>query len=211
MISHVPCDFAYNALVSSDIVFLWAGCLQIAIYWGVPPPLGNCKGGALIDGNAWYYFVLSCIGVTSSFSFLVYCLNGIVMIQEEEKRRNSLGLDILFIHKSHPLSMKIFSFWKRNKDKDNPKLSKAKVKRKIDPEVRCVTVLAKDLSSCTFLCSCFVNFWWLLVLSSTCVYGGLRSSFHTQTQKQNLLRKYYPTLLGYEMVDHLKYCRDLST
>ncbi|KAH7854773.1 hypothetical protein Vadar_017659 [Vaccinium darrowii] len=56
-------------------------------------------------------------------------------LTEEEKRRNSLGLDILFIHKSHPLSMKIFSFWKRNKDKDNPKLSKAKVKRKIDPEV----------------------------------------------------------------------------
>ncbi|XP_058206347.1 5'-3' exoribonuclease 3-like [Rhododendron vialii] len=54
-------------------------------------------------------------------------------LTEEEKRRNSLGLDILCIHKSHPLSTKIFSFWERNKD--NPKVSKGKVKRKINAEV----------------------------------------------------------------------------
>ncbi|KAF7147230.1 hypothetical protein RHSIM_Rhsim03G0219100 [Rhododendron simsii] len=54
-------------------------------------------------------------------------------LTEEEKRRNSLGLDILCIHKSHPLSTKIFSFWERNKD--NPKVSRAKVKRKINAEV----------------------------------------------------------------------------
>lgn len=54
-------------------------------------------------------------------------------LTEEEKRRNSLGLDILCIHKSHPLSTKIFPFWERNKD--NPKVAKAKVKRKINAEV----------------------------------------------------------------------------
>lgn len=71
-----------------------------------------------------------------------------IVIQEEEKRRNSLGLDILCIHKSHPLSTKIFSFWERNKD--NPKVSRAKVKRKINAEVRCVIIMAKGLSRCTF-------------------------------------------------------------
>ncbi|XP_027158938.1 5'-3' exoribonuclease 4-like [Coffea eugenioides] len=53
-------------------------------------------------------------------------------LTDEEKRRNSLGLDLLFVHTSHPLAAKIFSFCKRNKY--NPKLPKAKVKRKINPE-----------------------------------------------------------------------------
>ncbi|KAE9464643.1 hypothetical protein C3L33_03442, partial [Rhododendron williamsianum] len=49
------------------------------------------------------------------------------------KTKKQLGLDILCIHKSHPLSTKIFPFWERNKD--NPKVAKAKVKRKINAEV----------------------------------------------------------------------------
>ncbi|CAI9087034.1 OLC1v1020998C1 [Oldenlandia corymbosa var. corymbosa] len=52
-------------------------------------------------------------------------------LTDEEKRRNSLSVDVLFVHSSHQLSTKIFSFCKRNKN--NPKLLKAKVKRKIDP------------------------------------------------------------------------------
>ncbi|KAF8379132.1 hypothetical protein HHK36_028561 [Tetracentron sinense] len=53
-------------------------------------------------------------------------------LTDEEKRRNSLGLDVLFVHISHPLAVKIFSFCKRKKD--HPKLHKTKVKRKIDPK-----------------------------------------------------------------------------
>lgn len=83
-------------------------------------------------------------------------MNSMIVIQGEEKRRNSLGLDILCIHKSHPLSTKIFSFWERNKD--NPKVSKAKVKRKINAEVRCVIIMAKGLSSCTFFLSLLCKF-----------------------------------------------------
>ncbi|KAI5657446.1 hypothetical protein M9H77_26239 [Catharanthus roseus] len=53
-------------------------------------------------------------------------------LTDDEKKRNSLGLDKLFVHELHPLSAKIFSFCKRNRN--NPKLLKANVKRKIDPE-----------------------------------------------------------------------------
>ncbi|CAL5367870.1 unnamed protein product [Camellia sinensis] len=54
-------------------------------------------------------------------------------LTDEEKRRNGLGMDVLFIHKSHSLALKIFSFYEKNKD--HPKLLEAKVKRKIDPEL----------------------------------------------------------------------------
>ncbi|XP_057463271.1 5'-3' exoribonuclease 3-like isoform X1 [Actinidia eriantha] len=54
-------------------------------------------------------------------------------LTDEEKRRNSLGMDMLFVHKSHPLSKTIFPFYKRNNN--HSKLSKAKVKKKINPEV----------------------------------------------------------------------------
>ncbi|XP_052204004.1 5'-3' exoribonuclease 3-like isoform X2 [Diospyros lotus] len=54
-------------------------------------------------------------------------------LKDEEKQRNSLGLDMLFVYKSHPLAKKIFSFYKRNKD--HPKLPNTKLKRKINPEV----------------------------------------------------------------------------
>ncbi|GFZ15990.1 5'-3' exoribonuclease 3 [Actinidia rufa] len=54
-------------------------------------------------------------------------------LTDEEKRRNSLGMDMLFVYKSHPLSKMIFPFYKRNNN--HSKLSKAKVKKKINPEV----------------------------------------------------------------------------
>ena len=72
-------------------------------------------------------------------------LNGIIVLQDEEKRRNSLGMDMLFVHKSHPLSKKIFPFYERNSN--HSKLSKAKVKKKINPEVRCVVIMEKYLLS----------------------------------------------------------------
>ncbi|XAR52103.1 hypothetical protein NMG60_11020005 [Bertholletia excelsa] len=53
-------------------------------------------------------------------------------LTDEERQRNKLGLDLLFVHKSHPLAKKIFSFHKRNKD--HRRLAKAKIKRKINPE-----------------------------------------------------------------------------
>ncbi|KAJ8650477.1 hypothetical protein MRB53_003500 [Persea americana] len=54
-------------------------------------------------------------------------------LTDEEKRRNSLGLDVLFVNLSHPLATKIISSFKRKKD--HRKLLKAKIKRKIDPEI----------------------------------------------------------------------------
>ncbi|PIA32609.1 hypothetical protein AQUCO_04400060v1, partial [Aquilegia coerulea] len=54
-------------------------------------------------------------------------------LTDEEKRRNSMGMDILFIHTSHPLGEDIMIFWERNKD--HPKLAQAKVKRRIDPKL----------------------------------------------------------------------------
>ncbi|KAL2542430.1 5'-3' exoribonuclease 4 [Abeliophyllum distichum] len=53
-------------------------------------------------------------------------------LTDEENQRNSLGMDKLYVHDSHPLASKIFAFFERNKD--NPKLSKAKVKKKINPK-----------------------------------------------------------------------------
>ncbi|KAG5558968.1 hypothetical protein RHGRI_008799 [Rhododendron griersonianum] len=80
-------------------------------------------------------------------------------LTEEEKRRNSLGLDILCIHKSHPLSTKIFPFWERNKD--NPKVAKAKVKRKINAEVRCFTRLnVLSISESHALTGVLWKLWW---------------------------------------------------
>ncbi|KAG9452988.1 hypothetical protein H6P81_005892 [Aristolochia fimbriata] len=54
-------------------------------------------------------------------------------LTDEERQRNCLGLDVLFLHVEHPLATKIVSSYNRNKD--HPKLSKGKVKRKIDPEI----------------------------------------------------------------------------
>lgn len=53
-------------------------------------------------------------------------------LTDEERRRNTLGIDKLFFDISHPLAAKIFIFWERNKD--NPKLQKAKVKKRINPK-----------------------------------------------------------------------------
>ncbi|KAF9626382.1 hypothetical protein IFM89_033201 [Coptis chinensis] len=53
-------------------------------------------------------------------------------LADEEKRRNSFGMDLLFVHISHPLAAEIIIFFERNKD--HPKLAKAKVKRRIDPK-----------------------------------------------------------------------------
>ncbi|KAI3929121.1 hypothetical protein MKW92_041692 [Papaver armeniacum] len=52
-------------------------------------------------------------------------------LTEEEKRRNRVGSDGLFFHISHPLVNSVFSFCKNMKD--HPKLSMAKVKRRINP------------------------------------------------------------------------------
>lgn len=54
-------------------------------------------------------------------------------LTEEEKDRNSLGMDMLLVNDSHPLAAKIISCCQRNKD--HPKLLKAKIKKKIDPEI----------------------------------------------------------------------------
>ncbi|XP_058086736.1 5'-3' exoribonuclease 3-like isoform X2 [Magnolia sinica] len=54
-------------------------------------------------------------------------------LTDEEKQRNSLGFDVLFVHMSHPLSTKIMSSYRRKKD--HPKLLKAKIKRKINPTI----------------------------------------------------------------------------
>ncbi|KAL0317889.1 UNVERIFIED_CONTAM: 5'-3' exoribonuclease 4 [Sesamum angustifolium] len=53
-------------------------------------------------------------------------------LTDEERLRNTLGLDKLFVHLSHPLAAKLFTFFERNKD--HPKLQKAKVKTKINPK-----------------------------------------------------------------------------
>ncbi|KAH6774874.1 exoribonuclease 4 [Perilla frutescens var. hirtella] len=53
-------------------------------------------------------------------------------LTDVERRRNTLGIDKLFVDLSHPLAAKILTFWERNKD--NPKLQKAKVKRKLNPK-----------------------------------------------------------------------------
>ncbi|XP_074558205.1 5'-3' exoribonuclease 4-like [Curcuma longa] len=54
-------------------------------------------------------------------------------LTEEEKQRNNWTMDMLFVHFSHPLASKILSFYQRKKD--NPKLGKAKLKKRIDPEI----------------------------------------------------------------------------
>lgn len=53
-----------------------------------------------------------------------------------------MGLDVLFVNLSHPLATKIISSFKRKKD--HRKLLKAKIKRKIDPEIRFVIKSQKN-------------------------------------------------------------------
>ncbi|KAG6722869.1 hypothetical protein I3842_03G182000 [Carya illinoinensis] len=53
-------------------------------------------------------------------------------LTDEERQRNSFSLDALFVHTSHPLAVKILAFCKRKVG--HPKLSNAKVKRKINPK-----------------------------------------------------------------------------
>ncbi|XP_057800630.1 5'-3' exoribonuclease 3-like isoform X2 [Salvia miltiorrhiza] len=52
-------------------------------------------------------------------------------LTDVERRRNTLGIDQLFVDMSHPLAAKIFTFWERNKD--HPKLRRAKVRTRINP------------------------------------------------------------------------------
>ncbi|KAK1326384.1 5'-3' exoribonuclease 4 [Acorus calamus] len=54
-------------------------------------------------------------------------------LTDEEKQRNSSSMDVLFVHISIPLATKICSFYEQNKD--HPKLSKVKVKKRIDPRI----------------------------------------------------------------------------
>ncbi|KAL1547333.1 5'-3' exoribonuclease 3-like [Salvia divinorum] len=52
-------------------------------------------------------------------------------LTDVERRRNTLGVDQLFIGITHPLAAKILTFWERNKD--HPKLQRAKVRTRINP------------------------------------------------------------------------------
>ncbi|XP_043701517.1 5'-3' exoribonuclease 4-like [Telopea speciosissima] len=54
-------------------------------------------------------------------------------LTDEEKQRNSLGMDRLFVHISHPLTVKIFSLCEQNRD--HPVLTNAEVEHKIDPKL----------------------------------------------------------------------------
>ncbi|KAL3620004.1 hypothetical protein CASFOL_034916 [Castilleja foliolosa] len=54
-------------------------------------------------------------------------------LTDAERLRNTLGLDKLYVDMSHPLAAKILTFLERNKD--NPKLCRAKVKKKINPKL----------------------------------------------------------------------------
>ncbi|ERN12290.1 hypothetical protein AMTR_s00025p00023010 [Amborella trichopoda] len=51
-------------------------------------------------------------------------------LMDEEKQRNSVGIEILFVHTSHPLAMEILSLYRR--DLNYPRLPEASVKEKID-------------------------------------------------------------------------------
>ncbi|KAK3229600.1 hypothetical protein Dsin_001481 [Dipteronia sinensis] len=53
-------------------------------------------------------------------------------LTDEERRRNSLGLDILFLHISHPLAVEINSFSKQMND--SPEFIEVKAEKKIDPK-----------------------------------------------------------------------------
>ncbi|PON35705.1 5'-3' exoribonuclease [Trema orientale] len=52
--------------------------------------------------------------------------------QDEERQRNNLGMDVLFVHISYPLAMEILSFYRKNID--DLKLTNAEVKWKINPK-----------------------------------------------------------------------------
>ncbi|GFQ03124.1 5'-3' exoribonuclease 4 [Phtheirospermum japonicum] len=54
-------------------------------------------------------------------------------LTDAERLRNTLGLDKLFVDMSHPLAAKILTFLERNKE--NLKLCRAKVKSKINPKL----------------------------------------------------------------------------
>ncbi|XP_047316327.1 5'-3' exoribonuclease 4-like [Impatiens glandulifera] len=53
-------------------------------------------------------------------------------LNADERKRNRLGMDILFVHELHSLAKKIIPFCERNKG--NLKLAYGKVKRKINPK-----------------------------------------------------------------------------
>ncbi|KAL5767398.1 hypothetical protein ACOSQ2_014181 [Xanthoceras sorbifolium] len=53
-------------------------------------------------------------------------------LTDEERRRNSLGVDILFLHISHPLAVEINSLFKQMND--SPEYIEGKVEQKIDPK-----------------------------------------------------------------------------
>jgi amino acid permease len=70
--------------------------------------------------------------------------------QDEERRRNSLGLDILFLHISHPLAVEINSFSKQMND--SPEFIEVKVEKKIDPKFRCVVLIVIIIIFLLFFC-----------------------------------------------------------
>nr|XP_023875916.1 5'-3' exoribonuclease 4-like isoform X1 [Quercus suber]POE81813.1 5'-3' exoribonuclease 4 [Quercus suber] len=53
-------------------------------------------------------------------------------LTDEERSRNSFSLDVLFVHASHPLTVKILAFCQRKAV--HPKFAGTKVKRKINPK-----------------------------------------------------------------------------
>ncbi|XP_072959610.1 5'-3' exoribonuclease 4-like isoform X2 [Typha angustifolia] len=54
-------------------------------------------------------------------------------LTDDEKQRNKCAFDVLFFHISHPLASKIITFYMRKRD--HPKLSKVKLKKKLDAKV----------------------------------------------------------------------------
>jgi hypothetical protein len=76
--------------------------------------------------------------ILNIFCIILFPFHGFlqnIFIQDEERRRNSFSLDVLFVHISHPLAVKIRSLCEKKAGHLN--LREAKVKRKIDPELRC--------------------------------------------------------------------------
>jgi len=67
------------------------------------------------------------------FLFLSFLQN--IFIQDEERCRNSFSLDVLYVHISHPLAVKILTFYEG--EVGHPNLPNAKVEQKINPKFRC--------------------------------------------------------------------------